>query len=49
MAVAVAIRRALAALERQLPELSGHLAASVHTGAFCRYDPDPSASLRVTT
>lgn len=49
VAAAVAIRRGIAAVERHFPELAAHLARSIKTGLFCRYEPDPTSTLRVTT
>ncbi|HEX6352654.1 ATP-binding protein [Actinophytocola sp.] len=39
--VTKAIKAAMAAIARHDPRLAGHLNATVHTGAFCRYLPDP--------
>lgn len=39
--VTKAIRTALAAIARHHPQLASHLDATVHTGAFCQYLPDP--------
>jgi hypothetical protein len=49
MAVTVAIRRAIATIEPDFPEIAAHLARSIRTGLFCAYDPDPATSVRVTT
>lgn len=49
VAATVAIKRSLTALSRHLPELAAHLESAIHTGALCRYEPDPSAAIRVTT
>jgi tetratricopeptide (TPR) repeat protein len=39
--VTKAIRTAVAAIARHHPRLASHLDATVHTGAFCQYQPDP--------
>jgi hypothetical protein len=39
------LRRAVAAVADQLPELGAHLERSVRTGRFCSYSPEPSAAL----
>lgn len=49
VAVTVAIGRAVRAIEAAAPDVGAHLRAAVRTGATCRYGPDPSARLRVTT
>lgn len=49
VAVTVAIGRAVRAIEAAAPDVGAHLRAAVRTGATCRYEPDPSARLRVTT
>jgi non-specific serine/threonine protein kinase len=36
-----AIRSSLRTLERAHPSLAEHLAATVHTGRYCSYTPDP--------
>ena len=41
--VSKAVRSAVRRLAEQHPDLGRHLALAVHTGTFCRYDPDPSA------
>ena len=38
--VTKALRGAVRRLEDQHPELGRHLSLAVHTGTFCRYDPD---------
>jgi predicted ATPase len=42
-APAVAIREAIRRIDEHDPALGRHLAASVTTGTFCAYDPDPAA------
>jgi hypothetical protein len=39
------IRRAIAAVAAQAPELGAHLEVSVRTGRECGYRPDPAAAL----
>jgi hypothetical protein len=36
-----AVRAAIKRLTEEHPELAAHLAATVHTGTFCQYSPDP--------
>jgi pimeloyl-ACP methyl ester carboxylesterase len=43
VSVTKAVRSAVRRLEDQHPELGRHLTLAVHTGTFCRYDPDPRA------
>jgi hypothetical protein len=43
--VARTLRRAIAAIERAVPDLGAHLSVSVRTGRFCAYDPEPAAAL----
>lgn len=40
-----AIRAALRRIEAHAPALAAHLEATIHTGAFCRYNPDPRAPI----
>jgi hypothetical protein len=40
-----AIRRAMANLARANPALGRHLAATVRTGRYCSYTPDPRAPI----
>ena len=40
-----AISRALERIGENSPTLADHLRRSVHTGRFCRYSPDPSATM----
>jgi hypothetical protein len=42
--VTKAIKDALRRIELEDPALGDHLARSIHTGAFCVYDPDPAAA-----
>lgn len=49
IAATVAILRALATLEKHLPELAAHLRLSVHTGTRLSYRPDPTSPVRVTS
>jgi hypothetical protein len=42
VAVAKALARALEAIAGSHPLAAEHLSRSLRTGAFCRYDPDPS-------
>ena len=48
----VNVRRAVAAALRRIvavhPPLGRHLGATIKTGAFCRYTPDPRGPLRWT-
>lgn len=46
VAVTKAIRSAVRRIDDHLPQLGAHLHASVRTGTFCRYDPDPSSRVR---
>lgn len=38
------LRRAIAAIERIAPVTGKHLALSIRTGLWCRYEPDPSSN-----
>ncbi|MFO0615924.1 MAG: AAA family ATPase [Polyangiaceae bacterium] len=49
IAVTVALKRAIAEISRESPEIAAHFERSVRTGLFCSYDPDPSTTFRVTT
>ena len=40
-----AIRAALARIRAHGPALAGHLDATIHTGTFCSYAPDPRAPI----
>jgi hypothetical protein len=40
-----AIRAALARIRAHSPALAGHLDATIHTGTFCSYAPDPRAPI----
>jgi hypothetical protein len=40
-----AIRAAMANLARANPPLGGHLAATIRTGRYCSYTPDPRAPI----
>jgi len=40
-----AIRAALARIRAHSPALAGHLDATIHTGTFCSYTPDPRAPI----
>ena len=42
------IRDAVARLEHEHPDAGRHLRASVHTGVFCRYEPEVAVGWRVT-
>jgi hypothetical protein len=44
-----AISTALARIAEHHPALARHLAATVRTGAFCSYTPDPRLPVRWTT
>jgi hypothetical protein len=35
------IRQAIADLATHAPAVAAHLDATVHTGTYCSYDPDP--------
>jgi non-specific serine/threonine protein kinase len=39
------LKRAVAALAEQVPDLGAHLDRSVRTGRFCSYSPEPSTAL----
>ncbi|MGH9214376.1 MAG: AAA family ATPase [Acidimicrobiales bacterium] len=39
------LRRAVAAIAAQVPDLGAHLERSLRTGRFCSYSPEPSAAL----
>ncbi len=41
--VTKALRSAMRRLDAAHPELGRHLSLAVHTGTFCRYEPDPRA------
>ncbi len=43
------VRDAIARVEQQHPEAGRHLRASVHTGTFCRYEPEQDVRWRITT
>jgi len=49
VSVTKAIRTAISHLDEQLPDLGRHLAATVHTGTRCLYQPDPRVRQRWTT
>jgi hypothetical protein len=40
-----AIRAALARIRAYSPALASHLDATIHTGTFCSYAPDPRAPI----
>jgi len=40
-----AIRAAMAKLARATPSLGRHLAATIWTGRYCFYTPDPRAAI----
>jgi len=40
-----AIRAALTRIRAHSPALAGHLGATIHTGTFCSYTPDPRAPI----
>jgi hypothetical protein len=40
-----AIRTALSRIRAHSPALAGHLDATIHTGTFCSYTPDPRAPI----
>jgi tetratricopeptide (TPR) repeat protein len=44
--VARSLKRAIAAIEQQAPDLGAHLDVSVRTGRYCGYQPEPAAALR---
>jgi hypothetical protein len=46
LSVTRAIRAALARIGEQSPALGRHLEATIHTGAFCSYVPDPRVPIR---
>jgi hypothetical protein len=46
LAVTKAIRYAIRKVERAHPPLGRILAATVKTGTFCRYEPDPQRPIR---
>lgn len=46
VAVTKAVRAALARIARAHPALGDHLEATIRTGYFCSYTPDPNARLR---
>ena len=48
LAVTKAIRYAIRKVERAHPPVGGILAATVKTGTFCRYEPDPRRPIRWT-
>ena len=43
------VKETLARVEQQHPGAGRHLRASVHTGVFCRYEPERDVRWRVTT
>ena len=46
LSVTRAIRGALARIEEQSPDLGGHFNATIRTGTFCSYVPDPRSPVR---
>jgi hypothetical protein len=40
-----AVKTALARIRVHNPALAGHLDATIHTGTFCSYTPDPRAPI----
>jgi len=46
--VTKAIRTTIRRLGEHDPELAAHLTRTIHTGARCRYDPDPCAGVQWT-
>ncbi len=46
VAVTLAIKRAIAAVTKELPAVGEHLRRCVRTGATCSYDPDPATTLK---
>lgn len=49
VSVTKTIREALKKIERADPELGSHLAATLKTGIFCSYSPDPRVPIEWTT
>jgi tetratricopeptide (TPR) repeat protein len=47
--VSRSVRYALERLGHHHPTLAAHLVQSVHTGTYCRYEPDPAAVVEWTT
>lgn len=47
--VSKSLRACLKRIEQVHPELGAHLAATVHTGYFCSYQPDPGARIEWQT
>lgn len=45
MSVAKAIRSAMERIAGESPALGRHLQSTIHTGTFCRYEPDPRAPI----
>ena len=43
--VARSLRRAIGAVEAEIPGLGAHLRVSVRTGRYCAYQPEPTAAL----
>jgi tetratricopeptide (TPR) repeat protein len=48
MSATVAIKRAIKAVAAADSVVGQHLEASIHTGTFCSYAPDPSLSVQIT-
>ena len=40
------LKRAIAAIGVEAPDLGAHLDVSIRTGRYCAYQPEPSAALR---
>jgi tetratricopeptide (TPR) repeat protein len=45
VSITKAVKIALARIRAQSPALAGHLDATIHTGTFCCYTPDPRAPI----
>jgi hypothetical protein len=45
VSITKAVKTALARIRAHSPALAGHLDATIHTGTFCSYTPDPRAPI----
>jgi len=43
--ITTAVKTALSRIRAHSPALAGHLDATIHTGTFCPYTPDPRAPI----
>jgi hypothetical protein len=45
VSITKAVKTALVRIRAHSPALAGHLDATIHTGTFCSYTPDPRAPI----